>query len=41
VDLPRPRDLEMINSEMFGAHVRRIRGLLGAGVPVRLRTTAA
>jgi NitT/TauT family transport system ATP-binding protein len=40
VDLPRPRDLEVINSEMFGAHVRRIRGLLGGDAPVRLRTTA-
>ena len=41
VDLPRPRDLEMINSEMFGAHVRRIRGQLGGGAPLRIRTTAA
>jgi len=41
VDLPRPRDLEVINSEMFGAHVRRIRGLLGAGTPVRSRASAA
>ena len=41
VDMPRPRNLEMINSEMFGAHVRRIRSLLSGGAPLRMRTTAA
>jgi NitT/TauT family transport system ATP-binding protein len=41
VDLPRPRDLEMINSEMFGAHVRRIRSLLSGGTAVQMQTTAA
>src|SRR5262245_56456957 len=29
VDLPRPRDLAIINSEVFGSHVRRIRTCLG------------
>jgi NitT/TauT family transport system ATP-binding protein len=37
IDLPRPRNLEMINSEMFGRHVRRIRELLGAGVRAESR----
>jgi len=41
VDLPRPRNLEMINSEMFGAHVRRIRGQLSGGPSLQMRTTAA
>ena len=41
VDLPRPRDLEMINSEMFGAHVRRIRSLLSGGTALQMQTTAA
>lgn len=40
VDLPRPRHLEMINNEMFGRYVRRIRELLGAGAHVRSRTKA-
>jgi NitT/TauT family transport system ATP-binding protein len=31
IDLPRPRALDMINSDQFGTYVRRIRGLLGAG----------
>jgi NitT/TauT family transport system ATP-binding protein len=35
IDLPRPRTLEMINKEEFGKYVRHIRGLLGAGAPVR------
>lgn len=35
IELPRPRTLEMINNEEFGKHVRRIRGLLGAGAHVR------
>jgi NitT/TauT family transport system ATP-binding protein len=36
VGLPRPRELDMINSEMFGTHVRRIRSQLGdAAVPQR------
>jgi NitT/TauT family transport system ATP-binding protein len=39
IDLPRPRTLEMINKEEFGKHVRRIRGLLGAGAPDRNRAT--
>jgi NitT/TauT family transport system ATP-binding protein len=41
VDLPRPRDLEMINRETFGAHVRRIRSLLSLGAPMQMRTNAA
>jgi NitT/TauT family transport system ATP-binding protein len=35
VDLPRPRNLEMINNEMFGKRVRRIRELLGAAAHMR------
>lgn len=31
IDLPRPRSLDMINNEIFGKYVRRIRELLGAG----------
>jgi NitT/TauT family transport system ATP-binding protein len=41
VDLPRPRNLEMINSEMFGAHVRRIRSQLSGGNALQMQTTAA
>jgi NitT/TauT family transport system ATP-binding protein len=41
VDLPRPRDLEMINSETFGSHVRRIRSQLSRGAPAQMRTSAA
>ena len=37
VDFPRPRTLDMINSETFGTHVRRIRELLGAGGHMRVR----
>ena len=40
VGLPRPRDLEMINSETFGAHVRRIRSRLGGSATLPLRATA-
>jgi NitT/TauT family transport system ATP-binding protein len=32
IALPRPRTLDMINNEEFGKYVRRIRGLLDAGV---------
>jgi NitT/TauT family transport system ATP-binding protein len=31
IDLPRPRSLEVMNTERFGAHVRRIRAALNAG----------
>ena len=31
VDLPRPRNLAIINSEVFGAHVARIRARLSGG----------
>ena len=31
VDLPRPRPLEIMNTEKFGAYVKRIRGALNAG----------
>jgi NitT/TauT family transport system ATP-binding protein len=37
IDFPRPRTLDMINSETFGKHVRRIRELLGAGGHARVR----
>ena len=40
IDLPRPRNLEMINNEVFGKYVRRIRELLGAGTHVRSRSKA-
>ena len=30
IDLPQPRELEMINSDSFGAYSRQIRGLIGA-----------
>jgi NitT/TauT family transport system ATP-binding protein len=40
VDLPRPRDLEMINSEMFGTHVRRIRSRLSGEIGDHVRQTA-
>ena len=30
VDLPRPRDLDMINSDAFGTYVRRVRGHFGS-----------
>jgi NitT/TauT family transport system ATP-binding protein len=40
VNLPRPRDLEMINSEMFGSHVRRIRARLSGAGPSQLRQSA-
>jgi NitT/TauT family transport system ATP-binding protein len=31
VDLPRPRSLDVMNTEKFGGYVRRIRGVLNAG----------
>jgi NitT/TauT family transport system ATP-binding protein len=31
IDLPRPRALEIMNTEVFGAYVRRIRLALNAG----------
>ena len=31
IDLPRPRSLEVMNTERFGAHVKRIRAALNAG----------
>jgi NitT/TauT family transport system ATP-binding protein len=31
VDLPRPRPLDVMNTEKFGGYVRRIRGVLNAG----------
>jgi len=31
VDLPRPRPLEIMNTEAFGSYVKRIRGSLNAG----------
>jgi NitT/TauT family transport system ATP-binding protein len=40
VNLPRPRDLEMINSEMFGSHVRRIRGRLSGEIRDHVRQMA-
>jgi NitT/TauT family transport system ATP-binding protein len=40
VNLPRPRDLEMINSEMFGSHVRRIRNRLSGEIRDHMRQTA-
>ncbi|WP_370688230.1 ABC transporter ATP-binding protein [Flavimaribacter sediminis] len=30
VDLPRPRDIDIINSDLFGEYVRRVRGHFGA-----------
>jgi NitT/TauT family transport system ATP-binding protein len=37
VDLPRPRHLELINSELFGKYVRRIRDRLSAGALIHPR----
>jgi NitT/TauT family transport system ATP-binding protein len=31
IDLPRPRSLDIMNTEKFGGYVRRIRGVLNAG----------
>jgi NitT/TauT family transport system ATP-binding protein len=31
IDLPRPRTLDVMTTEAFGAYVRRIRGALNAG----------
>ena len=31
VELPRPRPLDVMNTEKFGGYVRRIRGVLNAG----------
>jgi len=31
VEIPRPRALDVMNTEKFGGYVRRIRGVLNAG----------
>jgi len=31
IDLPRPRDLDVMNTEAFGAYVKRVRAALNPG----------